>query len=401
MQRSQNRRRRRRRSPLQRYMPLIVTAVCTVAAIIIAVCIISGLRKDVPVSAPVATILPTIEATAVPTPEPTAVPTPEPTPEPLPNAVYRPGAKDGWLPVFRKAETDEKMIAITVDDCFQAENLAQIVQTALECGGKLTIFPIGDEAAKPRQTEILRYAWQNGMELENHTYTHSALYNITDEALAQEIYRQNLVLSNIVGQEYQAHFVRPRGGDARNDQRIHAYAKQIGYAGIAHWSLSGANDIKKLKETLTPGAIYLFHTTDKDLKKLVEFIPFAVSQGYRLVTLNEMFGYPANEVRPLSKPIEQYEIPPLQPYDVVPVTYKQKSYAYGVVQLQQKLIAMGYLEGSADGVYGETCAAAVSKFQAENGFLPDGVATPEVQSKIDEVYKSKGSPALPPVGRQS
>ena len=31
----------------------------------------------------------------------------------------------------------------TVDDCFQAENLQQIVDKAIEVGGKLTIFPIG------------------------------------------------------------------------------------------------------------------------------------------------------------------------------------------------------------------------------------------------------------------
>lgn len=71
---------------------------------------------------------------------------------------------------------------------------------------------------------------------------------------------QNYALSYILGGQYECHFLRPMGGDARNDQRIHAYINQLGYRGIAHWSKSGSSQ-KQLKE-VTSGDIYLFHTTD-------------------------------------------------------------------------------------------------------------------------------------------
>lgn len=395
MQRSNNRRREYRRQQQKRKM-LIAAAAAAIVIILVVVLILvlmpRGTDKPgaVKAIAPTNSPTPTAEVSATATPQPTMAPTPVPANNYASNSVYRPAAKDGWLPVFRKAETTEKIIAITVDDCFQAENLRTIVQTAIDNGGKLTIFPIGEVALREQQTQILKWAWENGMELENHTFTHNGLYDVSDERLAKEMYAQNLAISKILGVEYQGHFIRPRGGDAKDDQRIHAYAKQMGYYGVAHWNISGSGTkLGKLPEKLEPGAVYLFHTTDDDLAKLVRFIPYAVQQGYKLVTLNEMFGYPENETKPLTKPAEQYSIPPLNPYDVKPVTYKQTSYAYGVFQIQQKLIALGYLEGEADGVYGPGCAMAVTKFQQANGLHVSGEADVVTQEKLDEVYRSK------------
>lgn len=104
---------------------------------------------------PTLTAEPTMAPTPTPTVEPTATPspTPEPTPSPTPydivdekRAALRPGTKENLLPVFKRADTDEKMIAITVDDCYQANNLKKIIELAMEYDGKLTIFPIGDAA---------------------------------------------------------------------------------------------------------------------------------------------------------------------------------------------------------------------------------------------------------------
>ena len=194
---------------------------------------------------------------------------------------------------------------------------------------------------------------------------------------------QNLALSAILGVEYQAHFIRPKGGDARNDPRIHAYARQLGYYGVAHWSVSGGGSgAAALASSLAPGAIYLFHTTDLDRDKLLGFIPYAVEQGYRLVTLNEMFGYPENETAPLTVPIEQHQILPLEPYDQVFVTLKKGSYSSQVRMLQLKLIELGYLSGEADGAFGEGTEKALKKFQSDHGLSATGQATPEFMEAL-------------------
>ena len=190
------------------------------------------------------------------------------------------------------------------------------------------------------------------MELENHTMNHSGLFNLQPDKLAEQVYKQQLALSYILGVEYQPHFLRPRGGDARRCQRMQMYAKQLGYYGIAHWSADGSGDDKKLAKGLKPGAIYLFHTTDTDLEKLLRFIPWVAEQGYQLVTLNEMFDYPANETSPLTIPMEEHQVPPLEPYEMVYVPLKKTTFCWEAYLVQEKLIAMGYLTGEPDGVYG-------------------------------------------------
>ena len=316
----------------------------------------------------------------------------QPTPTPQPpsgNAALRAQTRpsptaEGFMPVFSRANTDEKIIAITVDDCYQAENLQQIVDKAIEVGGKLTIFPIGQNAVKQAQSEILKYAWENGFELENHTYTHNGLFACSNEELAEEVYKQQLALSHILGVEYHCHFLRPRGGDARGDQRMHMYAKQMGYYGIAHWSASGSANNTKIAKALEPGAIYLFHTTDTDLEKLLKFIPWVVEQGYQLVTLNEMFGYPANETSELTTPITEHEIPQLEPYQMVYVPLKKTSYCWEAYLLQEKLVAMGYLTGSPDGVYGDGCVAAIKAYQKDHGMEETGEADADLVRTILE-----------------
>ncbi len=323
--------------------------------------------------------------TRQPTRKPTAEPTSRPeTQENAARAQSRPTAKEGFLPVFAKADTEEKIIAITVDDCYQAENLRQIVDKAIEVGGKLTIFPIGQNVLKSQQSEILKYAWENGFELENHTFSHSGLFDCSDEVLAEEIYKQQLALSHILGVEYQCHFLRPRGGDARNDQRLQMYARQLGYYGVAHWSVSGTGSKSAIAKGLKPGAIYLFHTTDNDLEKLLQFIPWVAEKGYQMVTLNEMFGYPANETSPLTTPISQHEIPALEPYEMVYVPLKATTHCWEAYLLQQALIAQGYLTGEPDGVYGEGCAAAVRAYQKDHGMEETGVADADLVKAILE-----------------
>ena len=320
-------------------------------------------------------------------------PTPQPTPEPQGDTVSFASLRAATRPtptapgyglVFSEADTEEKIIAITVDDCFQAENLQKMVDKAIEVGGKFTIFPIGKNVLKQAQSEVLKYAWEHGFELENHTFTHNGLYRCSDEEMAQEVYMQQLALSHILGVEYQCHFLRPKGGDARRDQRMQVYAQQIGYYGIAHWSCAGSTSTEReIAKALKPGAIYLFHTTtDNDLDKLLNFMPYAVEKGYKLVTLNEMFGYPENETKPLNGAAKDYPVPALQPYSRVYDVYKPTRYSWGVYLLQEKLIELGYMKGEPDGVYGHDCAKCVKAYQKDHGMEPTGVADVALQEQI-------------------
>ncbi len=66
-----------------------------------------------------------------------------------------------------------------------------------------------------------------------------------------------------------------------------------------------------------------------------------------------------------------------------------------VRQLQERLIALGYLKGTADGVYGSDTANAVIAFQRNNGLKKDGVAGPQTLQKIYSAAAVKAVSATP------
>ncbi len=63
-------------------------------------------------------------------------------------------------------------------------------------------------------------------------------------------------------------------------------------------------------------------------------------------------------------------------------TLKTGSRGDAVVQLQNRLKALGYYTGAADGIYGAGTASAVKAFQRANGLTPDGEAGPLTLSKL-------------------
>ena len=152
-----------------------------------------------------------------------------------------PKVTEGYIPLLYKANTTENVICVTVDDCFQGDNLRSIVQCALDNDAKLTIFPIGDNLNKENVASAIKWAWENGMEIENHTYNHAGMYHYDDERMTNEMWYQSVKLSQVLGVNYKQHFFRPKGGDERNDQRVHAYGS-CAPGGSGHDGAAGCPD---------------------------------------------------------------------------------------------------------------------------------------------------------------
>ena len=330
-----------------------------------------------PTAAP--TPSPTAVSTATPTAAPTATmaPTPEPTPEPT--ATPEPFS---YLPVILQADIESKKIAVTVDDCYQMDNLKTVIKLAKDNGAKLTLFPVGENVGKPGMADILKHAvFDLNFEIENHTWSHARIFRMPQAEMAAEIWKQNAAVSRALGVNYREHFLRLMGGDGDTDQRIHNYLSQLGYLAIAKWGVSGSDsDMAHIKSSLGPGQVYLFHTTDPDTKKLKEFIPYAVSKGYKLVTLNELFGLPANDTAPLSAA----EMPAPRPFAYDYRTIKREEYTWVALQMQEVLRSQGYLKmtGPSTGYYGPQTAKAVTAWQADHGLEATGEADEATQRSI-------------------
>ncbi|MBQ8955042.1 MAG: polysaccharide deacetylase family protein [Clostridia bacterium] len=288
--------------------------------------------------------------------------------ESLEDIVY-PEVVDGFLPVFFSRRNAPKVVAFTIDDCNQPANLRAMISLFQKYGGTATIFPIGENVRFLNDT--LKSAWQAGFEIENHTWNHSGLYHEDDEGMCHQIWDQNRAVSEALGVNYQMHFLRPRGGDNRYDQRTHAYLRQLGYYGIAYWSKVGVNQSNDyIIKNIHSGDILLFHTTDEDLKRMRDLVPKLYKKGYTFVTLNELFGLPDNETSELT---DADGPEPLQPYTRFDQTLHQEDYLHDVYLVQEKLSQLGFLNSKYNGYYGAKTVAAVAAFQKSRGLTVDGV----------------------------
>jgi peptidoglycan/xylan/chitin deacetylase (PgdA/CDA1 family) len=289
-----------------------------------------------------------------------------------------------YLPVYFRAETKERKIAVTVDDCDRPENLRRIVRIFDRCGAGLTLFPIGKALRMPGMAEMIREcALEKGMEIENHTMTHARIFRAPEAEMAREIWAQGQEVNRVLGVNYRQHFFRLMGGDSFADLRTHNYLSQLGFRGVVQWSCCGTDvDMEEIRSELSPGAIYLFHTVDSDPQKLEAFIPYAVSRGYRCVTLNELLGQEPNEI----KVYRSEPMPAPRAYTEDHRICRTGEYSWNICRIQSGLMKMGLLTIEGDeptGYYGELTEAAVRKFQAAHGLPVTGEADADTQNAIE------------------
>ena len=356
----------------QKRMLLIGACALAVVAIVIILIVALPSKKNAPD--------PIAQPTSVPTPEATLVPAP--TQVPGLGITSSSNKFTSALPVYHCPEVTRNKIAITIDDCNEARNVQKIIDLAIRNGAKLTIFPIGNQLSSDVLKDALRNAYNAGFEIENHTMSHIYQDKLTDEEFFNEVYNQEKAIRNILGVDYKMNFLRLPGGNGEEDPRVHHYLNALGYKSIADWYYSGTDaDIYYIYKRLKPGAIYLFHTTDEDYQKLKQFIPYAISQGYELVTLNNLVGYPENSAYQFGT-LEAPEFTPFV-YDEYIVMEKGMR-ATCIKYLQAELAELGYLpSGSvADGIFGAQTEQAVIAFQNRHGLEPTGKADLDTQALL-------------------
>ena len=329
--------------------------------------------------------------------EPTDTGDTEPVAEPEPTAAQSTGNRlipevlpgDYYLPIFDRAlrtPDDEMMIAITVDDCNKPEVLSQMVEIARKYDAKLTLFPTGEALMKEDMAEGFRTCVLNyGFELENHTYSHRREYQLSNGELALQLWKQSIAASYVMGADYEQHFYRPYYDNSKYDQRTHFFINKLGYAGVASYSYSYKGmTAEQLIDTLENGNIYQFDMTEKSLGMFETFVQEASRKGYKLVTMNHLFGLNEDVVGD-SLTIDQQTLPTMDDYVASYYDLKLNDRANAVYSLQARLAELGYLTGDAakpDGLYGPNTSIAVSAFQAKIGEVATGNATVATQERL-------------------
>ncbi|MBO7358321.1 MAG: peptidoglycan-binding protein [Clostridia bacterium] len=365
---------------------LIMIGAAALAVVVIAVILIIALSSGGSKTPGVTD--PTDPGTDIVVTEPTQVVT-EPTAEPTPGPTAQP---EVYLPIVTKGPTTGKRIAITVQYANDPNILNEIMTIAETSKAQLTVFVTGRMAVEKDDIRVaLRRANDLNFELENFTYDNYKLFSLSDADLAFQIYQTQKAVNLALGVDYNMHFLRIYEGLAENDLRTHQYLVQLGnYKGIASFNVDGnekAQTLKKLQSGLKSGNIYAFNCNADSVAKLKEFIPYAVSKGYELVTLNDLLGYEKNEVAALEGEAMDALIPEPLPFvyqNYVLLGGKERPQGYAVQLLQKRLIELGYLskDSRVDGDYGPNTKLAVQLFQQQMGLSTDGYAGVETQKLL-------------------
>jgi len=374
----------------ERLFSFLASVLCICAVVLVLAIVIQqrfDARKDLPAqnaaNIPSGQTTPapmTLRAPSLPTQAPAETPAPERTPS-AEEVSY------DFLPVYTKADTNAKVIAITMDDCSHQGNVRAAAQAAARYGAKLTLFPLGQSVMSEGMAEVLQGCVYNlGFEIENRTWSDGLLYQLNDTAMAAEIWTADVAVDYVLRADYTMRFFRMRSGTGAKDVRTHEYLKQLGYEAIVNWTASSVNsDLDKLQKSLGPGAIFQFTSSAEDVEKMIALMKIADDQGYRMVTLSELLGGGANTLTPVEdvNAILTQTLPVLRSYEPVYIPHQIGDRSWQVYLIQSRLSELGYLEpGSADGIYGNGTSSAVSRFQADSGLMGTGVATTETQRAL-------------------
>lgn len=200
-----------------------------------------------------------------------------------------------------KVSIAEKLFALTFDGGGNAQGVEKILQTLSHNGIRATFFLTGDFMKK--FPDIGARIAHSGGEIANHTVTHKDLSVLTDEEVSGEI-RGMEQIAKEQDSAVVPFFRFPYGAPT---QGTIALANDLGYVAV-RWTVDslgwqGKKDgrdasfvVARVLSKATPGGIALMHVGSAsdgstfDADALPEIIAALQQQGYKLVSLSELFS---------------------------------------------------------------------------------------------------------------
>lgn len=190
-----------------------------------------------------------------------------------------------------RAENESKLIALTFDDGPNTTTTNEILDILEEYNAKASFFLIGTNINEDSAVSVKR-AYDMGMEIDNHSKTHSNMSKMTTEEIKAEIEFVDEKVFDITGEHTK--FFRPPFIDTSEIMYdsidlpficgidCQDYMPNVLAEERAQYILNGAKD----------GVIVLLHDAagnEETVKALKIAMPELVKQGYEFVTLTELF----------------------------------------------------------------------------------------------------------------
>ena len=198
---------------------------------------------------------------------------------------YLPYTPSEYIP----AKDGEKVIALTFDDGpRRPEITAKILDKLVERQAKATFFVLGLEC--PGRGETLKRIVDSGCEIGNHTWRHEQLNKISRQEALDTVNTTQQIVYESTG--IYPKLLRPPYGDQRED-----IMEELGMFTVKwsidpeDWKIKDPSAIvAHVKEKAYSGAIVLMHDVyDASCEAALELIDYFCDNGWRLVTVSELF----------------------------------------------------------------------------------------------------------------
>lgn len=215
------------------------------------------------------------------------------------------GVEQGYT-VF-SGDRDQARIALTVDDCYDSENVAEILDLCEEHGVPVTFFVVGS-ALRSEDQALWRRALDLGCEIGNHTWSHPRLPELNSRDIKKQLRRTQERLDEVLGFPYPMQVMRPPYGSLSEDPHkksdiwVVEAIEEAGYLHAVRWDVS-QTDPEKARKDVENGSILLYHANAKDVRCLRELIP-ALLADYDCVTVSQLLDLtpPVYSPAPASSP---------------------------------------------------------------------------------------------------
>jgi peptidoglycan/xylan/chitin deacetylase (PgdA/CDA1 family) len=191
--------------------------------------------------------------------------------------------------VFR-IDTDERAIALTIDDAPHPEVTPGLLDLLRNAGAHATLFVIGANAAQyPELVDSIR---AGGHELANHLYTDRMSASLSDEEFVDELLRTDALIRPSGPPKWcrpGSGFITPRIIRLMNDN---GYTPCLGSAYPVDLYTTVDMTVAQMLENVRPGAILVLHDGGAKRRDSIEVLSTLLtrlrSKGYQLKTLTEL-----------------------------------------------------------------------------------------------------------------
>ncbi len=186
---------------------------------------------------------------------------------------------------------DKKYVALTFDDGINTTTSKEVLNKLIQYNVVASYFICGNQIDR-HSRRVLKLAYSKGCEINNHSYSHSCMTELSKEEILKEVEDTSSIIEKAI--HTRPKYFRPPYiaiNDTMYDTIDMTFIQGICPEDYLE-TVSVEERFNRIVSELTDGTIILLHDmkgNTKTVKTLDLLIPYLLNNGYQLVTVSELF----------------------------------------------------------------------------------------------------------------